>query len=136
MRTTFTRRFSAAHRLQNDNSPCERIHGHNYVAVIVVDCAETRNGMVLPADDVKAVVDEQYDHRLILEHDDADLGVKFPINWIVWMRHRPTTENLAKQIAEQVRDQAKVYLMGGKGYVQVTLYETPTISAEACAAWG
>lgn len=153
MRTTFTRRFSAAHRLKDDDSPCRRIHGHNYIAVITVDCAYTWDGMVVPAEKIKEVVDEVYDHRLILEEGDVlEVGYQVPLTgfpedegriqfqpmdfFIVRVPEAPTTEMLANQIAWDVRKVVRQWnKRANKGYVQVTLHETPTISAEACAAW-
>jgi 6-pyruvoyl-tetrahydropterin synthase len=153
-RAEFTRRFSAAHRLAGDPSECERIHGHNYEAEIVVTLNSPLDpdvGMVVPAQFIKREVDEKYDHRLILEQGDAffkgypedhDPDIhrvgETPImnldahhGWVVYLPYAPTTENLAAKIAMDVRDAVKAFHAGERlaGTVDVFLKETPTITA-------
>lgn len=145
IRVEFTRHFSAAHRLADDLSKCRRIHGHNYKAeiMVVVDSAlDPSISMLVPADLIKAVVDEKYDHRLILEHDDPlrlaldgeRIEEPHVRDWVVLLPYSPTTENLATQIAMDVRDTVLIFLKERRqvlilGEVHVTLQETETISA-------
>lgn len=130
--TAFTRRFSAAHRIADDAGACQRIHGHNYTAVIEVHSTRLGPlGFVLPADTVKDLVDRRFDHRLILDADDpvtiagvADNG------WVVRVPFPPSTENLAGLIS---RDVLAAVLAQHECYAEVTvhLHETGTIVATA-----
>lgn len=142
----FTRKFSAAHRIVGGGI-CERIHGHNYEAEIIVETNVLGDeNFIVPADLVKVLVDGRYDHRLILVQDDPlllKLNTFFgevAVNqgsavWIVSTSGTPSTEFLAQQIAEDVAQVAWDYLGGNTNmqldYVEVTclLRETPTISA-------
>lgn len=147
----FTRKFSAAHRLANDPSPCERIHGHNYTAQITVVVEElSASGFTVPADEVKEVVDKRFDHRLILQDSDPlVVGQMVPLtgfqedegrtrfsemqDMIVRVPFIPTTENLAQEIAECVG--ALVEEGQGSGYVGVVLEETETIMGLGRHEW-
>jgi 6-pyruvoyl-tetrahydropterin synthase len=130
----FTRRFSAAHRLANDGGPCNRIHGHNYEAEIIVESNILgENNMVIPADRVKAYVDLKYDHRLILSKDDfLLLDFTWPEGWVTIVDSDPSTEYLAQKIAEDVGNATWGFLLSDMpNFVHTTciLRETPTIRA-------
>lgn len=144
---TFTRRFSAAHRVAGDPGACQRIHGHNYEAEITVTADKAGpSGFVVPADSVKAHVDGVFDHMLILAEDDPlVLGVKrgtaHPANgpllhnlegWITRVPFTPSTENLAQYIADQIAGVTGVENPeASEIVVRVFLRETPTIAAKA-----
>lgn len=143
MKVTFTRRFSAAHRIPSDPGKCHRIHGHNYEAEISVEVIfETDiNGFIFPADLIKVFVDDRYDHKLIISPSDhlyvaitdfANDEQARGDDWIaVCYQGPPSTENLAAQIAEDIRGGVLQHYddpdMDCK--VEVTLRETPTIAA-------
>lgn len=152
-KTLFSRKFSAAHRLLDDQGPCGRIHGHNYRAIIRIAVERLNsNGMVVHADEVKNAVDNRFDHRLILfEVDPLILAREVPLTgfqedegrtrlaeygdpgWIVRVGFQPTTENLAQYIADSMR-----YLVDrdqGHGWAEVDLDETETITAYARVEW-
>jgi 6-pyruvoyl-tetrahydropterin synthase len=139
-RAIFTRKFSAAHRLWGDDSICRRIHGHNYRVSIMVVVERLHHGMVVHADRIKEVVDQQYDHRLILSKSDPldlvfsrDSLEQVGLDWIVRIEGSPTTEILAERIA---RDVSVLVNEGqGHGYVEVVLYETDTIHAVERVEW-
>jgi 6-pyruvoyl-tetrahydropterin synthase len=142
---TFTRTFSAAHRIAGDEGVCHRIHGHNYLVEITVETLGLDdNGFTVPADKIKDVVDRKYDHRLLLDKDDPlTLARRVPLTgfqedegrtrlegmpedtgWVVRIDGPPSTERLAYQIATDVRDlDPRITDVG------VTLYETATIAA-------
>lgn len=73
---TVTHPFCYAHRLMNHRGKCRYIHGHNGVAVVTVAAtgALTEGGMVLDFADLKKIVcgwvDDNWDHNIILNHDD------------------------------------------------------------------
>jgi 6-pyruvoyl-tetrahydropterin synthase len=151
---TFTRRFSAAHRVAGDPGVCQRIHGHNYEAVIRIDLYGELDqaNFVFPADRVKALVDRKYDHRLILDDNDPiidpgyigmairDIGEQFG-DWVVTVPGSPSTEFLAHTIADAICADVVEYHGGTRSSllqgvkVRVQLRETPTIEAIARAAW-
>jgi 6-pyruvoyltetrahydropterin/6-carboxytetrahydropterin synthase len=134
MKATFTRKFCAAHRLLHDDSPCHNIHGHNYTAEIVVSVQHLLNGFVLHADRVKEVVDNKFDHKLIMHvKDPLQENLSYDIA-VVAVPYEPTVENLAKWIAEAVSGKVNHDLQG-HGFVECTLYEVPTISATARSEW-
>jgi len=148
----FTRTFCAAHRLLNDDSPCHRIHGHNYKAeILVVVQRLSEEGFVIHADRIKEVVDQRFDHRLILHEEDPTLiGEMVPLTgfqedegrtrfesaegMVVRVPFEPTVENLAEEIARDVATQLS-RVEQGHGYVEVWLEEVPTISAMARVEW-
>ncbi len=79
--------ISAAHHLQlSYDSPCDRLHGHNWIVEVEVSAEELNsNGMVIDFTHIKEVV-KQLDHQ--------------NINGIV--EFNPTAENIAKWIAIQI----------------------------------
>lgn len=142
--------FCAAHRLIHHPGKCRRLHGHNYKVEVTVTAlvpALGPTGMVVDFAAVKkriaAVVDEEWDHRMLLNAADPVLllagrveygstpdeelerlfghvPVKFPFE--------PTAENLAK------------YMMGREWFpapedrerlavTKIVLYETETCAA-------
>lgn len=112
MIATFTRAFSAAHRVWNDPGKCRNIHGHNYAAVVMIDSPSgplTEQGFVVPFAAVKDAIDA-YDHTLILHADDplvADLRVFGPETAVGQLRivkvpSVPSTENLATLLATAI----------------------------------
>jgi 6-pyruvoyltetrahydropterin/6-carboxytetrahydropterin synthase len=93
---TVTRHFSAAHCLRDYDGACARLHGHNYRVAVTV-CAETLplSGMLMDFKTLKAACDavvDQLDHRYL-----NDLPAFAELN--------PTSENLARFLFEQVRQQ-------------------------------
>ena len=133
---TFHRTFSAAHRLMNHKGKCRNIHGHNYrVSVTITGPINPETGMVVEFDRVKEPIDV-FDHALILQDGDdiiSVVGETGGIN-VVYTAEAPTTENLANVIAERVYRAACVENGGmeSEGYVNVTLFETDNIIANAC----
>ena len=137
MKAIFTRRFSAAHRLPDDPSPCQRVHGHNYVVQIEIQ-TDGVGDMVVPAEWVKSHVDGVFDHKLVL-HEKDPLVTYIPLEWVrEWIQLLPcvpTTENLAIYIAKEMLGMAEVYGIDNhnpsptKIGVRVSVQETPTITA-------
>lgn len=135
MKVIFHREFSAAHRLQDDPSPCVRIHGHNYVVDVEIE-TNAEGTMVVPHSVVKHSID-QFDHRLILEENDPFLwgtpDVAAHIG-VVRVPGAPTTEFLAQYLAEEIANEAQAWRRDQNqdpGFIDVTvtLRETKSISA-------
>ncbi|GAA4198109.1 6-carboxytetrahydropterin synthase QueD [Streptosporangium oxazolinicum] len=111
-------RFEAAHRLDGlpEGHPCGRLHGHSYR----VDVKLTADRLISPgfvtdfADlaPVQKYLDTALDHRLL--NDVLDI--------------EPTSENLARHLAEWFLDNLQAGLPGR--LLAVTVSETETSSAE------
>jgi len=88
--------FAAAHRLREYEGACERLHGHNYRAVVAVRAGDVGpSGMVMDFKVLKAALGEvigRLDHHC-LNDDLPDFG-EGAIN--------PTAENIARWIAEKL----------------------------------
>jgi 6-pyruvoyltetrahydropterin/6-carboxytetrahydropterin synthase len=108
--------FSAAHRLRGYKGKCENLHGHNWRVEVVVGAEELdKLGMVVDFKVVKqrlTQVLDKYDHRFLN---------RLP----AFRRSNPTTENIAREISEQLtgRLPAKVRVKN------VTVWEAPGCSA-------
>jgi 6-pyruvoyltetrahydropterin/6-carboxytetrahydropterin synthase len=91
---TVVRSFSSAHRLREYDGNCENLHGHNWKVEVAFGGTELdRLGMLVDFRAAKSAVDEvlgRLDHRFL-----NDVPPFTEIN--------PTTENLARAIAEQVQ---------------------------------
>lgn len=108
--------FSAAHRLREYQGDCERLHGHNWkVRVAVQSEALDDLGMVMDFRDIKKTV-----HRVLDEFDHAFLNELKRFETV-----NPTTENLARIVAEEVAAQ----LPEGVTLASVTAWESEGCSA-------
>ena len=155
MTTTITRKleFDAGHRVLKHESKCRHLHGHRYVAEVMVTAPELDGlGRVIDFGVVKQLVggwiDANWDHNLILHpadpllhvltvirqegslifedaggQVDAVLGGKEPFV----MDSNPTAENMSR-----VLFQAAVELLQPHdiSVVQIRLYETPNCWAQ------
>jgi len=120
--------FCYGHRLLNHKGKCRHLHGHNADALITL-ASETLNelGMVVDfhdiGDDVKAWIDEEIDHNMLMHKDDPFLPVMQVAGERVFvMQDNPTAENIARLIYDKVESM-------GYPVVEVTIAETDTCSA-------
>ncbi len=116
--------FCYGHRLLNYDGKCKHLHGHNGRVEIELE-GETLDdrGMLTDFSDIKTVmkawIDENLDHRMILCRDDPavqylkDSGEPYYL-----VDENPTAENLARLIFEEARRQKFPV-------VRVVLWETP-----------
>ena len=116
--------FCYGHRLLNYDGKCRYLHGHNGRAVIAIE-AETldERGMVLDFSDIKRVVsawiDENLDHRMLLNRDDPLVPVLEEMGEPMYLLDaNPTAENIAKLIHECA-------LENGLPIFETQLWETP-----------
>lgn len=120
--------FCYGHRLLDYEGKCKYLHGHNGRAIIAVEAASLDSrGMVLDFSDIKRVVshwiDENLDHRMLLNRDDPIVGVLRQMGEPMYlMDANPTAENIAKLIYDFTKAQ-------GFPIVEVHLWETPNCFA-------
>ena len=117
--------FCYGHRLLDYNGMCAHPHGHNAVAELEIQSAalDGRN-MVMDFSDIKraikAWVDRELDHKMILRKDDPLADVLGKMGEPVFLLDsNPTAERIAQLIFEVSREQ-------GLPVSRVTLWETPT----------
>jgi 6-pyruvoyltetrahydropterin/6-carboxytetrahydropterin synthase len=117
--------FCYGHRLLDYNGVCAHPHGHNAVVEIevrsttldarnmVVDFSEIRNV-------VKAWVDRELDHKMILRQDDPLVAALSALGEPMYLvDSNPTAERLARLIFDISRQH-------GLDVSRVTLWETPS----------
>jgi 6-pyruvoyltetrahydropterin/6-carboxytetrahydropterin synthase len=121
--------FCYGHRLLDYDGICRHPHGHNAVAEIEVGSEEldSRN-MVCDFGDIKRVVkawiDEELDHKMLLRHDDPLVRALKQLGEPVYLLDsNPTAERIARLIFDYTCQQ-------GFPVVRVTVWETPTSFAE------
>jgi 6-pyruvoyltetrahydropterin/6-carboxytetrahydropterin synthase len=123
--------FCYGHRLLNYSGKCRFLHGHNGVAEIKLAADELdERGMLVDFTDIKKSlrtwIDEQLDHRMILNENDPYLPVfEERLEPVIVIPDNPTAENIAKLIYTQ----AKKF---GFPVYAVTLWET----RNSCATYG
>lgn len=122
--------FCYGHRLLNYEGKCRYLHGHNGRAVISLE-GETLDarGMLVDFTDIKrtlrAWIDQELDHRMILHRDDPLLPVLQQYQQPVYLiPHNPTAENIARLIFDRADEM-------GFPVVDVTLWET----VNSCASY-
>ncbi len=83
--------FAAAHRLDGYKGLCENLHGHNWKVQVTVRSPSLNNlGMVMDFKDLKGAVDDIM----------AELDHKYLNDLALFADDNPTTENIARYIAE------------------------------------
>ena len=121
--------FCYGHRLLDYDGICQHPHGHNAVAEIEVQAAELdRRNMVCDFGDIKKIVkgwiDKELDHKMLLRADDPLVKPLQQLGEPVFLLDsNPTVERIARLIFEYT-------LRQGFPVVRVTVWETPTSSAE------
>ena len=117
--------FCYGHRLLNYDGVCRHLHGHNAVAEIEVRTASLDDRhMVCDFGDikrtVKAWIDQELDHKMILRRDDPLLEpLRQQGEPVFVVDENPTAEHIAFLIFERTRHERFPV-------VRVTVWETPT----------
>lgn len=120
--------FCYGHRLVGYAGKCRHLHGHNGRLRITFAASDLDSrGMVLDFAEIKRAVngwiDENLDHRMILERKDPAVAVLQKLGEPLYLLDAsPTAENIAKLIFD-------VALQQGFPVVEVRLWETPHCSA-------
>jgi 6-pyruvoyltetrahydropterin/6-carboxytetrahydropterin synthase len=117
--------FCYGHRLLRYQGKCAHLHGHNgRVEIELAAGALNEQSMVADFSDisriVKAWVDQNLDHRMLLHRDDPLVDVlKRHDEPVFLMDHEPTAEAIARVICEYAVSQ-------GLEVCEVRLWETPS----------
>ena len=121
--------FCYGHRLLDHDGVCKHLHGHNAVAEVELRTAQLDDrNMVCDFGEIKRVVkawiDEELDHKMLLRHDDPLVKPLQQFGEPVYLlESNPTAERLARLIYDYASQH-------GFPVVSVKLWETPTSCAE------
>ena len=117
--------FCYGHRLLDYDGICQHPHGHNAVVEIEIQ-AETldRRNMVTDFSDIKRVmkawIDRELDHKMILRADDPLTRVLQDMGEPIFIvDSNPTVERIARLLFDVSREQ-------GLPVTRITVWETPT----------
>lgn len=135
MKVTKQMRTETAHRLAGHPGRCQFIHGHSYLWEVSLEGDNLKHGMLVDFSELKdamlATIDP-FDHALILDETDepgrrvARVLEQEGFAGRVWVvPYRPTAENMAKLVADQIQ------MFFPQFKVSVKLWETATSYAEA-----
>jgi len=120
--------FSYGHRLLNHDGKCRYLHGHNGIVEIDLGAESLdKMGMVIDfsrvSEVVKTWIDDNFDHRMLLRHDDPmTAALKQAGEPVFTMDENPTAENIAKLIWTAARN-------AGLQVAEVRVWETSTSRA-------
>ena len=120
--------FCYGHRLLDHAGKCRHLHGHNARSVITLEASELDGQGIVRyfsevGDALKAWVEREIDHTMLLHTDDPVLPVLQTAGERVFtMKCNPTAENIARMLYEVARE-------AGFPVVEVVLWETDTASA-------
>ena len=117
--------FCYGHRLLDYEGICKHPHGHNAVVEIEIraESLDSRN-MVTDFSDIKRVmkawIDRELDHKMILRADDPlTLTLQQMGEPVFILDSNPTVERIARLIFDVSREQ-------GLPVTRITVWETPT----------
>jgi 6-pyruvoyltetrahydropterin/6-carboxytetrahydropterin synthase len=131
--STVRMEFDAGHRIIGHQNKCRYLHGHRYILEVSV-CSENLNdiGMVVDFGVIKSVlknwIDENFDHTLILNKDDEELGC-FVENYtkqkVYYLPFNPTSENIVLYLSENIIPTLFKDVAGDFKINSIKLNETP-----------
>ncbi len=132
--------FDAAHRVMNHENKCKYLHGHRYILEISFSSSglDTLGRVIdfgIIKDRVKAWIDDNLDHTVILSVQDKALG-DFIENYtgqvVYYIEANPTAENIASHLMKDVLQ--NLFSDMDVCISKIKLFETPNcwvkISAE------
>ncbi len=124
-------RFCYGHRLLNYSGKCRHLHGHNGLIEVTIEKPSLDElGMVTDFSDISKIVkkwvDEELDHKLILNEKDPIIAAMTEHDQpFITTKENPTAETIAKLIFEHCREQ-------GLPVTKIGLWETTTSKATYC----
>ncbi len=122
-------KFEYAHRLMLHKGACSNIHGHSAkVRVEIYSEYALDNDMIIDFSELKCIqeyLDDQFDHKLILNENDPLYPIMAKIDYIETVRidGEPTAENFARIIAFAIKSMVPTSVF------KVTFWETKNNSA-------
>ena len=97
-----TVKFETAHRQYKDPGKCGFLHGHNWVAEVIIEGHTDKLGYVIDFKDVKTIINEM-DHKVLLSVDDPLVEELQKLEQkVMVLPDNPTCENIAKYIARKL----------------------------------
>ncbi|HOJ93135.1 MAG TPA: 6-carboxytetrahydropterin synthase QueD [Dictyoglomaceae bacterium] len=105
--------FDAAHNLIRYKGKCERLHGHTYKLVVIVEGSPDEEGMVIDFLELKKIVEENVLN--FLDHSYINDIIK-----------QPTAENIAIWVWNQLKDKLK---RENCSLYEVQIWESPESGA-------
>jgi 6-pyruvoyltetrahydropterin/6-carboxytetrahydropterin synthase len=117
--------FCYGHRLLDYEGICKHPHGHNAIVEIEIQAeALDRRNMVTDFSDIKQVmkawIDRELDHKMILRADDPLTRVLQDMGEPIFIvDSNPTVERIARLLFDVSREQ-------GLPVTRITVWETPT----------
>ncbi|PEN14277.1 6-carboxytetrahydropterin synthase QueD [Longibacter salinarum] len=134
-------RWEAAHRLPWHEGSCRFMHGHSYRMMVELEGEPTENtpggsAMLIDFKHVKRIVKplvDAMDHATIVNASDTELreAIEALESKVYVMPYDSTAENIARHVAESVRDDgASVLRTHGVHTIRVQVWETETCYAE------
>lgn len=125
--------FSYGHRVYQQGSKCEMLHGHNGRATFVISAPELNDvGMVIDFGVIKTTLcqwlEENWDHKFLVWDQDPWSRYLIEIDrTVVWTPFNPTAENMAKYLVEVIGPER----LAGTG---VTLVKVEFEETRKCSA--
>jgi 6-pyruvoyltetrahydropterin/6-carboxytetrahydropterin synthase len=94
--------WEAAHRQFGDESKCGFLHGHNWIAEVIIDGYTNGIGYVVDFKDIKDVVNE-LDHKTMLVEGDPLIEVlRTAGQRVIVLPKNPTCENVAEYLTKRI----------------------------------
>lgn len=114
---TVEERFASAHQLRGYRGKCENLHGHNWRVVLSVQGTELDGiGLLIDFGELKAILRDivsDLDHCNLNEHRYFSI-------------HNPSSENIARFIAEECSSRLQAAHSGKITLDSVTVWESET----------
>lgn len=128
--------FDAAHRVIGHENKCKYLHGHRYVLEITASANELDDlGRVVDFGELKSVmkawIDDNLDHNVILYEKDLELGSfisQCTGQNIYFLDSNPTAENIALHLKIDIIP--KLFTKKSFEVVKLKLFETPNAFVE------
>jgi 6-pyruvoyltetrahydropterin/6-carboxytetrahydropterin synthase len=123
MEIRWEKSFDSAHRIYQHTAKCRFLHGHTYKVKVRAEGELDKWGMVVDFGDLKKLIIELLDHKIILYKNDPILKqLKEAKQRVIAIDRNPTAENIAKLIASRLMQNFTV------NSVEVEIFETATQS--------
>jgi len=95
--------FSAGHRQYKDKSKCGKLHGHNFKVEFTIEGGINEIGYVVDFKEVKDMIEDRFDHKVILNKNDSLVNVlKDNGQEVAVIDYNPTCEVLSNVISEMI----------------------------------